>query len=82
MVSNSNDLKSSANKQFAAKDYSSAISTYDKALAELPVYLDYELAVLQSNIAACHLQLKEWKDAIESAERGLDGLEKIGRAHV
>ncbi|KAK5955673.1 hypothetical protein OHC33_003314 [Knufia fluminis] len=76
MVEASHDLKASANKQFAVKDYSSAISTYDKALAELPMYLDYELAVLQSNIAACHLQLKEWKEAIESAERGLDNLEK------
>lgn len=76
MLIASNELKTSANKQFSNKDYSSAISTYDKALAELPVYLDYELAVLQSNIAACHIQLKEWKEAIESAERGLDGLEK------
>jgi len=76
MVKASHDLKSAANKQFAVKDYSSAISTYDKALAELPVYLDYELAVLQSNIAACHLQLQEWKEAIESAERGLDNLER------
>lgn len=76
MLQSSNALKLSANKQFASKDYSSAISTYDKALSELPVYLDYELAVLQSNISACHLQLGEWKDAIESAERGLDHLEK------
>lgn len=76
MVEASHSLKSAANKQFAGKDYSSAISTYDKALAELPAYLDYELAVLQSNIAACHLQLKEWKEAVESAERGLDSLER------
>ncbi len=76
MVEASRDLKAAANKQFAGKDYSSAISTYDKALAELPVYLDYELAVLQSNVAACHLQLKEWKEAIASAERGLDNLER------
>ncbi|KAK5100897.1 hypothetical protein LTR70_001066 [Exophiala xenobiotica] len=76
MVEASHSLKAAANKQFAGKDYSSAISTYDKALAELPAYLDYELAVLQSNIAACHLQLKEWKEAVESAERGLDNLER------
>jgi len=76
MVAESHTLKNAANKQFATKDYSSAISTYDKALAELPIYLDYELAVLQSNIAACHLQLQEWKEAIESAEKGLDGLER------
>lgn len=76
MVNASHDLKASANKQFAVKDYSSAISTYDKALAELPIYLDYELAVLQSNIAACYLQLRDWKEAIDSAERGLENLEK------
>lgn len=76
MVKSSHELKASANKQFAVKDYSSAISTYNKALAELPIYLDYELAVLQSNIAACHLQLREWKEAIDSAERGLQNLER------
>lgn len=76
MIQSSNVLKLAANKQFSNKDYSSAISTYDKALSELPIYLDYELAVLQSNISACHLQLGEWKDAIESAERGLDCLER------
>lgn len=76
MLSVSNNLKTSANKQYAGKDYSSAISTYDKALAELPNYLNYEIAVLQSNIAACYLQLREWRDAIEAAEKGLDGLER------
>lgn len=76
MLTTSNTLKLAANKQFAGKDYSSAISTYDKAIAELPIYLDYELAVLQSNISACHIGLKEWKDAIESAEKGLDCLER------
>ncbi|KAJ9652210.1 hypothetical protein H2198_008514 [Neophaeococcomyces mojaviensis] len=76
MLEASHQLKNAANKQFASKDYSSAISTYDKALAELPIYLDYELAVLQSNIAACHLQLQEWKDAIQSAEKGLEMLER------
>lgn len=76
MVDASHKLKTAANKQFTAKDFSSAISTYDKALAELPIYLDYELAVLQSNIAACHLQLQEWKEAIECAEKGLDNLER------
>ncbi|KAK5103022.1 hypothetical protein LTS08_003825 [Lithohypha guttulata] len=76
MIEASHSLKAAANKQFATKDYSSAISTYDKALAELPIYLDYELAVLQSNIAACHLQLKEWKEAITSAEQGLENLER------
>lgn len=76
MRSTSTTLRLSANKQFQSQDFSSAISTYEKSLAELPVYLDYEVAVLQSNIAACHIQLKEWKDAIEAAEKGLESLER------
>ncbi|KAK5048997.1 hypothetical protein LTR84_005419 [Exophiala bonariae] len=76
MVSASHTIKAEANAQFAGQDYSQAISTYDRALAELPSYLDYEMAVLQSNIAACHLKLEQWKDAVQSCEKGLDGLER------
>ncbi|KIW94219.1 uncharacterized protein Z519_05535 [Cladophialophora bantiana CBS 173.52] len=76
MLSLSNDLKSQANTLFSRQEYISAIQTYDRALAELPRYLDYEMAVLQSNIAACHLKLDQWKDAVESCERGLQGLER------
>lgn len=76
MVSSSNELKAQANTQFARQDFSSAIGTYDRALGELPSYLDYEMAVLQSNIAACHLKLDQWKEALESCERGLEGLER------
>ena len=76
MVESSNEIKKSANTQFAAADFSSAISTYDRALAELPSYLDYELAVLQSNIAACHLRLEQWKEAIDACDSGLAGLER------
>lgn len=76
MVESSNEIKKSANTQFAAADFSSAISTYDRALAQLPSYLDYELAVLQSNIAACHVKLEQWKEAIDACESGLAGLER------
>lgn len=76
MVSSSHELKAQANTQFTKQDYSSAIGTYDRALAELPNYLDYEMAVLQSNIAACHLKLEQWKEAVESCEKGLEGLER------
>ncbi|EXJ94078.1 hypothetical protein A1O1_02471 [Capronia coronata CBS 617.96] len=76
MVSSSHELKAQANTQFARQDYSSAIGTYDRALAELPNYLDYEMAVLHSNIAACHLKMEQWKEAVESCEKGLDGLER------
>jgi tetratricopeptide (TPR) repeat protein len=77
LVASSNEIKIEANKQFTQGDYSQAISTYDRALGECPNYLDYEIAVLQSNIAACHLKLEEWKEAIESSSRGLDGLERL-----
>ncbi|OCT44426.1 putative tetratricopeptide repeat protein 1 (TTC1) [Cladophialophora carrionii] len=76
MVSASNELKAQANALFARAEYVSAISTYDRAMAELPRYLDYEMAVLQSNIAACHLKLEQWKDAVEACEAGLEGLER------
>lgn len=76
MVASSNTIKTQANSQFAAQDYSSAIGTYDRALAELPSYLDYEMAVLMSNIAACHLRLEQWKECVESCDKGLDGLER------
>lgn len=77
LLQTSNDLKMTANQQFGSASYSSAIQTYDRALAHCPNYLDYELAVLRSNIAACHLQLQEWKEAIESTEKGIEGLNRV-----
>lgn len=77
LLSQSNTLKSTGNQQFTSSDYSSAIQTYDKALAGLPNYLDYEIAVLNANVAACHLKLEEWKEAVSSATRALDGLERL-----
>jgi len=76
MKQTSSSLKTAANAQFAASDYTSALSTYDRAVAALPSYLDYELAVLQSNIAACHIRMGQWKEAVESCERALEGLER------
>ena len=43
----------------------------------MPNYLDYEIAVLQSNISACHLKLDDWKAAVDSATKSLDSLEKL-----
>ncbi|KAI9713084.1 MAG: hypothetical protein M1820_001069 [Bogoriella megaspora] len=77
LVSESNTHKSSANTQFAHGAYEEAIQTYDKAISSLPAYLDYELAVLRSNISACHIKLAEWKEAIESADQSLDCLERL-----
>ncbi|CAK4031422.1 Tetratricopeptide repeat 1 [Lecanosticta acicola] len=72
-----NSLKGSGNTFFGCGSYENAIQTYDKALSSCPNYLDYELAVLRSNIAACHLKLEEWKEAVTSAEKGIDNLERL-----
>jgi len=77
LVTKSNDLKSSANKLFTSSSYTEAITGYTRAIDTLPTYLNYELAVLKSNIAACHLKLSEWKEAIDAATDSLDALEHI-----
>ncbi|MDI1486515.1 MAG: hypothetical protein OHK93_005746 [Ramalina farinacea] len=77
LLSESNDLKASANTTFTAGDFSTAISQYDKALASCPNYLDYEIAVLKSNIAACHLKLADWKAAVVAADAALEGMQRV-----
>jgi len=69
--------KATANKIFATGEYSGAIQGYEKALAVCPNYLEYDVAVLRSNIAACHLKLEEWKQAVESATKALEALDRI-----
>ncbi|MCJ1472431.1 hypothetical protein MMC13_001079 [Lambiella insularis] len=69
--------KAQANKLFTSSRYSEAIGEYDKALSLCPNYLDYEIAVLKSNISACHLKLEDWKAAVESATASLDALERL-----
>ncbi|KAG8527644.1 uncharacterized protein KY384_007797 [Bacidia gigantensis] len=76
-LASSTALKQTANAIFSSGDYSQAISQYDQALAACPTYLDYEVSVLQSNIAACHLKLSDWKAAVASATAALDGLERV-----
>lgn len=76
LLKNSNDTKFQANKLFAQAQYSEAISSYDRALASCPNYLEYNIALLRSNIAACHLKLEDWKSAVESATAALDGLDR------
>ncbi|ROT41892.1 hypothetical protein SODALDRAFT_2565 [Sodiomyces alkalinus F11] len=77
LVAESNANKTEANSLFASAKYEQAISKYDDAVAVCPNYLDYELAVLRSNIAACHLKLAQWKDAISAATSALDGLDRL-----
>lgn len=66
---------------FLAKSYDQAISCYDRALASCPSYLDFDVAVIHSNIAACHLKLQDWKAAVEAATVSIDRLEKIIPPH-
>ena len=70
-------LKTTANAHFVQSDYNSALTGYDKALASLPTYLDYEIAVLKSNIAACQLNLKEWKAAESAGSESLECLDRL-----
>jgi tetratricopeptide (TPR) repeat protein len=77
LVEKSNSLKTSANALFTSSSYTEAITGYTRAIDTLPTYLDYELAVLKSNISACHVKLGEWKDAVEAATQSLDSLERL-----
>ena len=73
----SNEQKAQANKLFGSSRYSEAIGQYDKALSSCPNYLDYEIAVLRSNISACHLKLEDWKAAVEAATASLECLDRL-----
>ncbi|KAF1364721.1 hypothetical protein EJ07DRAFT_171694 [Lizonia empirigonia] len=78
LLDESNTEKTSANKTFTSGDYTSAIQGYERALAVCPTYLEYDIAVLRSNISACHIKLEEWKQAVESATKALDALDRLG----
>jgi len=69
--------KASANELFGKASFQDALDTYDAAVAVCPNYLDYEIAVLKSNIAACHLKLEDWKEAVKAATAALDSLDKL-----
>lgn len=43
----------------------------------MPNYLEYEVAVLKSNIAACHLKLEDWKAAVSAATASLERLDRL-----
>ena len=77
LLAESNSLKGAANQLFGTGSFENAIQTYDRALSSCPNYFDYEIAVLRSNVAACYLKLQEWKEAIESATKGVDCLERL-----
>ncbi|RCI09023.1 hypothetical protein L249_4977 [Ophiocordyceps polyrhachis-furcata BCC 54312] len=69
-------IKAEANALFAARDFHNALARYDDALESCPRHRAFDRAVLLSNVAAAHLQLEQWTDAIKSASdaiRALDG---------
>ncbi|OXV09186.1 hypothetical protein Egran_03051 [Elaphomyces granulatus] len=76
LLSESHAQKAEANALFASACYSDAISTYDHALASCPNYLDYEIAVLRSNIAACYLKLEDWKTVMDTATACIESLNR------
>ncbi|KAI0482955.1 hypothetical protein GGR56DRAFT_216694 [Xylariaceae sp. FL0804] len=80
LLDESNDKKSEANALFSSAKYDNAINKYEEATAVCPHYLDYELSVLKSNIAACHLKLEQYKEAVKSATESLDGLTRVEKA--
>ncbi|KAI9370695.1 hypothetical protein BJX61DRAFT_514547 [Aspergillus egyptiacus] len=77
LLEESKTIKAEANKLYSVASYDQAISAYDRALASCPSYLDYEVAVLRSNMAACHLKLEDWKAAVDSATSCIEGLDRV-----
>ncbi|KAL7629763.1 hypothetical protein AAE478_001286 [Parahypoxylon ruwenzoriense] len=80
LLGESNDKKSEANALFSSAKYENAITKYEEAASVCPHYLEYELAVLKSNISACHLKLEQWKEAIKAATDSIDGLDRLEKA--
>ncbi len=80
LLEESHNQKLQANKLFTSRQYSEAIQGYDLALSSCPDYLDYEGAVIKSNIAACHVKLEDWKSAISAADASLEALTRLEEA--
>lgn len=72
----SEELKSSGNKHFAAKNYREAIDFYTKAIE-----LQNDDAVLFSNRAMSYLKLLDWNKALQDCDDGL-GLVKDDKVKV
>ncbi|KAH8425291.1 uncharacterized protein LDX57_003050 [Aspergillus melleus] len=77
LIKESHSIKAEANQLFTAASYDQAISCYDRALASCPSYLDYEVAVLRSNMAACYLKLEDWKASVDAATACIDCLDRV-----
>jgi tetratricopeptide (TPR) repeat protein len=77
LLAESNKLKADANSLFAHGSFEEAVQIYDRALSSCPNYLEYDIAVLHSNMAACHIKSEHWKEAIDSATKSIDALERV-----
>ena len=77
LLRESNERKAAANEKFAAGEYGAAIKIYAEAISSCPNYLYYERAVLNSNVAACHLKLEEWKETVKAASESVDDLDRL-----
>lgn len=77
LLRESNERKAAANEKFAAGEYGDAIKIYAEAIATCPNYLYYERAVLNSNVAACHLKLEQWKETVKAASDSVDDLDRL-----
>lgn len=67
---------------FAAACYDQAVSCYDRALGACPNYLDYEVAVLRSNMAACYLKLEDWKAAVDASTASIERLDRVQKLEL
>ncbi|RKF74996.1 Tetratricopeptide repeat protein 1 [Golovinomyces cichoracearum] len=77
LLKESDTIKANANALFIKTEYNDAIKIYTEALSVCPEYLDYEVAILKSNVAACYLKLQNWKEATKFATAALERLEKL-----
>lgn len=77
LLEESNSYKAQANQLFSQNAFNDAIEKYKKALSCCPNYRDYEIAVLNSNLAAVYLGIRSWKEAALSASSSLDSLKKL-----
>lgn len=74
LLKESESRKAEATLLFNVKDFHNAISRYEDAMFLLPKRAYYPRAILYSNIAACHIKLEQWTDAVKSATSALDDL--------
>ncbi|KAK9467983.1 hypothetical protein V1512DRAFT_260504 [Lipomyces arxii] len=71
LLAESDSIKLEGNALFASLDFDGAIAKYNTALATCPAYLDKPVAVLHSNVSACHAKKQEWTECVEACTRAL-----------